>query len=170
MSLKKIAITGPESTGKSTLAQQLAHHFQTVFVPEYARTYIGQLTRNYTLSDILHIAQQQLILEQKTLPKANQYLICDTELIVTKIWSEHAFGECPPWIEQMIVQHPYDLYLLMEVDIAWQADEQREHPHLRKYFFDWYQEVLETFKLPYQIIQGEGHHRLHNAIKAIQNS
>lgn len=167
--IKKIAITGPESTGKSTLSVALANYYKTAFVPEYAREYIDQLNRPYTLADIVHIAQQQVRLEKEKACVANQYLICDTDLIVTKIWSEHAFEKCPTWITAAIQNQKYDLHLLMNVDIDWVKDEQREHPHLRQYFFERYQQTLEELQLPYQIISGKGQERVKNAIQAIKN-
>jgi len=96
--LKRIAITGPESTGKSCLCLQLAKHFNTYCVEEYARKYIDDLKRPYNLDDIIKIAKCQLSNENKLAEKANELLFCDTELIVTKIWSEHKFSVCLQWI------------------------------------------------------------------------
>lgn len=165
--IRKIAITGPESTGKSTLAQQLATYYNTVFVPEYARTYIAQLQRQYTLEDILHIAKGQVQQEKELINSANQYLFADTELLVTKIWATHAFGQCPEWIEKSYQQQHYDLYLLMNIDLPWQPDPQREHPHQRDFFFEWYQKELSEKKAPFVIISGSEKERLQNAVEAI---
>ncbi len=165
--MQKIAITGPESTGKSTLSAQLAQHYDTVYVPEYARMYMDQLDRTYTQADILRIAQKQVAMEQEFLSEARHLLISDTELLVTKIWSEHAFGNCPDWILENLEKQDYDLYLLMDIDLPWEPDPQREHPHLRQYFFDLYQQSLENLKAPYVIISGNAQERLQNAIQAI---
>ncbi|MFN2396724.1 MAG: AAA family ATPase [Bacteroidales bacterium] len=167
--IKKVAITGPESTGKSELAKQLAHHYQGDFVSEFARKYIEQLDREYSYEDILVIAQNQFKREQQMLQHAKRYFFADTELIVTKIWSLHKYGTCHPWIEKQIVNNTYDLILLCNVDLPWQFDEQREHPNLRNFFFDWYEKELDAYGFPYRIVSGKGTERLANAIAAIDN-
>lgn len=165
----KIAITGPESTGKSMLAEQLAKHFNTVWIPECAREYIDTLHRKYNQDDILNIAKAQLESENRILAKADHFLFCDTEFLVTKIWSEHAFGKCDPWILNKFSTHIYDLYLLMNIDLPWEFDPQREHPHKREYFFNLYLNELSSRKLPFKIISGIGEHRLANSIKIIKD-
>jgi len=167
--LRKIAITGPESTGKSNLARGLAQHYQTAFVPEFAREYIDALTRPYNQDDILTIAKNQLLAEKDAEKKAQGFLFCDTELIVTKVWSLHKFNSCHPWILQKIVENPYDLFLLCDIDLPWEFDEQREHPHLREYFMNWYRRELENYGFNYRVVSGEGDVRLKNAIAAIEN-
>lgn len=164
----KIAITGPESTGKSTLAEQLAAYYKTVWVPEYAREYIASIKRPYNYRDILHIAQSQLQKEEELLPKANQFLFCDTELIVTKVWSEHSYKGCDEWILQNINKHLYDLYLLCDVDLPWEYDPQREHPELREYFFSVYLKELKSRNFPFTIISGKKDIRLRKAIGSIE--
>ena len=159
----KIAITGPESTGKSTLSEQLATHYNTVWVPEYARTYIGNLGRDYTIDDIEAIARGQLQLEQELEAGAGTILISDTDLLVLKIWSEHAFGRCPEFIVEQLEQQNYNLYLLMGVDLPWEPDPQREHPHLRQFFYDWYKLELQTMGVPFAEISGQQHERFNNA-------
>ena len=165
--IKKIAITGPESTGKSLLAEQLARYYNTVYVPEYAREYIDNLNKPYNFDDILKIAKAQLKNEKLLETKANKILFCDTELIVIKIWMEHSFKTCPKWIFENINNHLYDLYLLADIDIPWKNDPQREHPHLRKYFFELYENELKIRKFPYEIVSGIDEVRLKNAIKII---
>lgn len=167
--IKKIAVTGPESTGKSFMAEVLAKELKTVWVPEYAREYIGKLNRPYTSKDIEVIARHQMALEDRLLTKANGVLLCDTDLIVTKIWSEFVFGFCPDWIEKEIVSSPHDLYLLMDIDLPWQEDPQREHPDRREELFNFYQTTLEKHKLPYFVISGKGINRQNNALEVIKN-
>ena len=159
----KVAITGPESTGKSTLSQQLAAHYNTLWVPEYARTYVETLDRPYTLLDLDLIAKGQLALEAQIQEKANRILFSDTDLLVIKVWSEHAFGKCPDWVLQKLKQQDYNLYLLMGVDLPWEPDPQREHPHLRQYFYDWYKRELEALQVPYLEISGQHAARLEEA-------
>jgi NadR type nicotinamide-nucleotide adenylyltransferase len=163
----RVAVTGPESTGKSMLAKQLAEHYNTQWVPEFAREYVGNLGREYTKEDILIIAKTQLINEEIAAEKANKILFCDTELIVTKIWSEHKYNSCDEWILENIGAHKYDLYLLCNIDLPWEADPQREHPHLREYLFDLYKKELEERHYDYCIISGTGELRMQCAVKAI---
>ncbi len=167
--IKKIAVTGPESTGKSELSKALASELKTTWVPEYAREYIGNLDRPYTSKDIEVIARQQIHLEEERMKSANKVLICDTDLIVTKIWSVFVFGFCPGWIEKEIVNRPYDLYLLMDIDLPWQEDPQREHPHKRKELFEFYKAELEKHGFPFEIISGIGSNRKNKAIEVIKN-
>ena len=168
--LKKFAITGPESTGKSILCQQLAAYYNALWIPEYARVYIDQLDRPYQQSDILAIAKKQHQIEMEAAEKAKQFLFCDTELIVTKIWSEHKYQICDPWILSQIKKSDYHLYLLCDIDLPWEQDPQREHPDLREYFFNKYQEVLNHYQFNYRIVSGAGKVRLANAIKLIEAS
>jgi NadR type nicotinamide-nucleotide adenylyltransferase len=163
----KIAIVGPESTGKSTITEALAKHFDTVFVPEYARTYIGELQRNYLFEDIEKIAQTQLRLENEMLHKAQGVLFCDTTLLVTKIWAEHRFKKKSKWIEDHYLPGSYDLHLLLDIDLPWQFDPQREHPHLRRFFLEWYKKELEESKANFYLISGNDKERLQRAIAQV---
>ncbi len=167
--LKKIAITGPESTGKSLLARQLAKHYQTNYVPEYAREYIDKLNRPYNKQDILEIAKGQISKEKELESKANKFLFCDTELIVTKIWCEHKYGDCHEWILKMINENRYDLFLLTNIDLPWQPDPQREHPDLRKYLFKLYYDELRERNFNFKIISGLKEDRLKNAVRAVED-
>lgn len=164
----KIAITGPESTGKSMLAQQLAGYYHTVWVPEYAREYIDELERPYIHKDILKIAKGQLRNERNMEGHANRILLCDTELIVTKIWSEVKYKTCDAWILKMIENHPYDLYLLCNIDLPWKEDPQREHPHMRETLFNLYFNELLERQFPFAVISGTGEERLKNAINSVE--
>ena len=130
--MKRIAITGPESTGKSTIAQQLAGHFNTLWVPEFARDYIAGLNRDYTLTDLEKIAQGQLELQKKTEAQNPEIFFTDTELLVIKVWSENAFGTCPDWILEALQNQQFDLYLLMNIDLPWEPDPQRDRARLQR--------------------------------------
>jgi NadR type nicotinamide-nucleotide adenylyltransferase len=165
----KVAITGPESTGKSTLSEKLAQQYNTVWVPEYARAYIEQLDRPYTLQDIEVIAKGQLALEKHMEQDAGQILFVDTDLLVIKIWSEHAFGQCPDWVLQQLKRQDYNLYLLMGVDLPWEPDPQREHPHLRQYFYEWYKRELEALQVPFVEISGQHASRLEQAMRHVNS-
>jgi NadR type nicotinamide-nucleotide adenylyltransferase len=164
----KIAVTGPESTGKSMLSEQLAGHYHTVWVPEYARGYINALKRSYNQLDILVIAKGQIRSEKTCYKKAGSFLICDTELIVTKIWSEVKYGNCDDWILKKIIENRYELFLLCDIDLPWENDPQREHPHKREYLFNLYKEELTGRGFPFFVISGFGKERLSNAIGIIE--
>lgn len=165
---RRISITGPESTGKSQLAEKLAGHYQTVWTPEYAREYLDLHGPYYKLEDIEKIARGQLAAEEERFKLASRWLFCDTDFIVLKIWAEHAFQHCPDWILKQIENHPYDLYLLCDVDLPWEPDPLREHPHLRQFFFNLYLVELNSRNLPFGIVKGNGHERLENAINIIE--
>jgi Predicted ATPase/kinase involved in NAD metabolism len=163
----RIAITGPESTGKSWLAENLAKTYHTTWVPEYAREYLEKLNRPYTYDDILAIAHGQMESEDSALQMADKFLFGDTECMVTKIWCDVKFERCHPWIIKQIEQRPYDLYLLCDIDLPWQPDPQREHPHLRKYLFDLYCTELTDRRLSFGIVKGIGEARLECAVEII---
>ena len=162
--LKRIAITGPESSGKSSLTRSLAEHYKSPYLPEYARQYIENLDREYVQADILKIALYQLKQEEELAMQSSDFLFVDTEFLVTKIWCEHKYKTCHPWIQQQFMNHKYDLYLLCDIDLPWVADSQREHPHLRQFLFDWYKKELDSARLPYKIVKGQGEDRIKNAI------
>lgn len=169
-SIKKIVVIGPESTGKSTLSEELAKALQTLWVPEYARTYLENLGREYTEADLLEIAKGQLAAEDTAIQQANKYLICDTDLYVIKVWSEAKYGRCHPWILEQIAQRKYDLYLLTYIDVAWTDDPQREHPlpEERQYFYNIYRDIVIQSGTQWVDIQGAEHERLFTATNAIQ--
>lgn len=165
--IRRIAITGPESTGKSSLAERLAWHYHTVWVPEYARQYLANLNRPYNNNDLVEIAVGQVRLEDNLRKKAAKLLICDTDLLVISIWYRHYYGRLHPMIADLMEHRPYDLYLLMDIDLPWRYDPMREHPHLRKYFFTWYEKELRERKLNYRIISGENWERMQHAVQAV---
>ncbi|MEA3479555.1 MAG: ATP-binding protein [Bacteroidota bacterium] len=167
MSTFRIAITGPESTGKSILTEQLARHYQTLWVPEYAREYLKEIDRPYDYEDILNIAKGQMSKENALVSRSGKFLFCDTDPIVTKIWCDVKFGTCHSWILDQINTQAYDLYLLCDIDLPWQHDPLREHPDKRGYLFKLFHEELRSRKLPFRIISGMGDKRLKQAIKVI---
>jgi len=166
--IKRIALIGPESTGKSDLCAKLATHYQTVCVHEYAREYITRLGRSYTLHDIELISNLQLEKELMALKHAARFLFTDTEMIVSKVWALDVFKESPGWFDEKISVEPYDLYLLTMPDLPWIADPVRENGHRRDFFFSWYKNELDIRKLPYEIISGSGKERFTNALKAVE--
>lgn len=163
-----IAITGPESTGKSWLSEQLAIHFNTLSVAEYAREYIENLERPYDFNDIELIAKKQLQLEEQAICRANKILFVDTDFFVTKIWSEFVFQKCSPWIINQLQVHTYDLHLLCDIDLPWEYDPQREHPDKRQELFELYKSELTKSNRPFEIVTGNGEARLHSALGALK--
>jgi len=165
--LLKVAITGPESTGKSMMAGQLADHYTTVWVPEYARLHLLKLNRPYNYDDVLEIAKKQLATEKVFDSLAKKVLFSDTDLLVTKIWCEDKFEKCHPWILDNLKKQHFDLYLLMDIDLPWEYDPMREDENRRKFLFDWYQKELEEYNCNYRIISGRDELRLKNAIREV---
>lgn len=166
-SIRRIAIIGPESTGKSTLAKDLALHYRTIFVAEYARDYVEQLHRPYHFKDVEKIAKIQVQCEKELVRDANQFIFFDTELIIIKIWFREVFQEVPAWIDDAIKASKIDLYLLCYPDLKWEFDPVRENPNRRFYLFNSYQDEINRINAKYEIIKGVGEHRLKNAIDAV---
>ena len=159
----RVALTGPESTGKTTLSRQLADHYRTSWAPEYARTYLEQHGPGYALADLEVIARGQVAAEDEAAARANRVVFCDTDLLVIKVWSEHAFGQCPEWVKHRIERQRYDLVLLLGVDIPWEADPLREHPNHRQYFYSLYQRELNDLMSNFAEISGSPAERLEQA-------
>jgi len=166
----KVAITGPESTGKSWLAQNLASFYKTEWVKEFAREHIGTTGRNYTLNDIIYIAENQIFNEKRIANGNHKIIFSDTEMMVCKIWSEVKFGYCPEVILSHLRHQYYDLYLLCNIDLPWEEDPQREHPDLRKYLFDRYYMEMLALGWNFRVVSGTGLQRLENAIKFVEEA
>lgn len=165
--IKKIAIVGPESTGKSTMAAYLANYYHTVWVPEFARDYCAKLTEAPTWQDEINMFHGQLNLEQELTPKANGLLICDTTFITVKIWSDYTFGRSPQQVLDELPKHKYDLYLLLNIDLPWQEDPLRDFPHMREHFMAVWQKELNALGANYVLISGTGQDRYENAVTVI---
>jgi NadR type nicotinamide-nucleotide adenylyltransferase len=163
----KIAMLGPESTGKTELCKQLASHFNTVWVPEYAREYLSAKQNQYTYDDVLYCLNQQLLLEEQMQKQANKILFCDTELINFKVWFKDIFNKAPVELEDKIKTHTYDLTILTYYDIPFEPDIVRVMEHRREYFFIWYQRELKDYGFNYSIIKGLGKERVSNAISSV---
>lgn len=166
--MQKIIITGPESSGKTTLAQELAQHYQTVWVPEFSRDYLNKLNRDYDEDDLLEIAKGQVKREDEFIEQHNpNLLICDTSLLVIKVWSNVKYKRCHPWILKQLDHRPVDLYLLTYPDIPWEPDPLREHPQQRDMLFDIYQQELQA--KTHTVVRGSWEQRLQTAIAAISH-
>jgi NadR type nicotinamide-nucleotide adenylyltransferase len=166
--VKKVAVIGPECTGKSALSQYLAGYFTTDWVPEYARGYVGNLVRPYIESDLLSIAHGQMRVEDEFARGDSSILFCDTNLYVIKVWSEFVFGSCHPEILDEIKNRKYDLYLLTYVDIPWESDPLREHPDRREELYQIYLNEMKNQPVPFVEIKGDREARQKTAVDAVQ--
>ena len=161
---------GAESTGKTWLCENLARHYNTVWVPEYAREYFNDSDiYNYTLEDLVKIAMKQMLMEDTGAKKANSLLFCDTNLITLKIWAELEFNSCPEQILKGLRTRNYDLFLLTENDVEWQVDPLRQNKHSRDKLLRLNKEEVIAAGKPYFVINGEGDKRLKNAVDAINS-
>ncbi|WP_028297473.1 AAA family ATPase [Olivibacter sitiensis] len=164
----KIAVVGPESTGKSTVSQAVAQHFNTVAVPEYAREYCRNLNRKYTLQDEVNIFYGQLALERALVPFVNKgIMVCDTMFLTVKIWCDHLFGDTPNEVKAELNTHKYDFYLLMDIDLPWEDDPLRDFPEERPYFLEIWKRELEELGADYELISGIGPKRIEHALQSI---
>lgn len=166
----RIAITGPESTGKTTLAKQLAELYNGQYIREFAREYIEKLPHLYTFEDIESIANTQVEQYQETRNSSERIFFFDTWLIITKVWFNWVFGKAPLWLEDQILKCPIDLFLLCCPDLPWEADSVRENGgENRIKLFDQYREELKHYGFNFVEISGTGDDRLTNAIAAIRD-
>ena len=168
--MKKIVIIGPESTGKSTLCADLAAHYNTVWCPEYARTYLEERGNNYSFENLLEIAKGQQSLEEDTLLKAAPpFYFIDTNQYVIKVWCEVVFSDCHSWIIKQIAKTQYDYYLLCDVDLPWVADGLREYPDLaqRQRLLKMYKDILVNDGTPWALISGTASERLQRAVSVL---
>jgi nicotinamide riboside kinase len=163
-----IGIVGPESTGKSALSTELAQKYGVARVPEVARDFLENLNRPYREEDLLHLAHLQLKAEQDVLKTNPTVLICDTTLLVIRIWSQFKYKRCHPEILKLEEERQYDLFLLTDIDLAWEVDPLREHPDRRGELFGWYYRALLEKNTPFSIIRGHGIERTQNAIRTIE--
>lgn len=163
----KVCVIGPECTGKTELSKFLATYYNTSWVEEYARAYINKLGRNYERVDLAKIAHGQLRMEDEWISEANRVLVCDTNLLVIKIWSMHKYGECDAEILKKISERKYSLYLLTNIDVPWENDPQREHPDKREHFWKIYQDEVKQTRIPFVEISGDREQRRKIAIEAI---
>lgn len=167
----RIAVIGPESTGKSTLSADLAAHFKSIWVPEYARQHLEMHGLEYNFDDLLTIARKQVEEEDKlSIIAGNKPLFIDTNLYVIKVWSEFVFNKCHWWILDEIVNRKYDYYLLCDIDLPWEYQPMREYPDLdsRKLLFHMYKDILINQQVPWQLITGSNEERLESAIQVVQ--
>ncbi len=172
INIVKIVLFGPESTGKTTISQQLARHYNTVWVPEYAREYLQTKWNNFRKTceneDLIPIAVGQMRLENELAKKADRVLFCDTDLLETKVYSQEYYGGfVDPRLDEATHINEYDLYLLTYTDTPWEADDLRDRPEMRMEMFQSFENALKLHGKKYIILKGSRKKRFNKAVKAI---
>ncbi len=168
----KVVLFGPESTGKTTLSRQLAQYYNSVWVPEYARDYLQNKWNNERktceASDLVPIAIGQMKLENELAQKTNTVLICDTDLLETKVYSEAFYaGICDPILDKYAKANTYDLYFLTYIDTPWIPDDLRDKPDRREEMFSAFEQALIENNRPYVLLKGDKKKRLETAVAHI---
>ncbi|MCG8827120.1 ATP-binding protein [Tenacibaculum dicentrarchi] len=172
--LVKVVLFGPESTGKTTLSGQLARHYNTVWTPEFAREYLQDKWNNERKiceqKDIIPIAEGQIKLENELSKKADKVLICDTDLLETKVYSEEYYGGfVDANLDEAAIKNTYDIYFLTYIDTPWEADDLRDKPGERLEMFTAFENTLIKYKRPYVLLKGDKETRLKKAVEIIDN-
>lgn len=170
--VKKILILGAECTGKSTLSRDLAQHFNTVYVPEFMRTYLDKKPAGYICQydDLIPIAKGQIDSENQLVTQANRFLFCDTSLILLQVYSEFYFDKCPDFIRETIPKLQYDkIFVTDNVGVTWVADGQRDLPNGHDEIFARIEKVLQNNGLNYHHISGNRQQRLNSVINLLKN-
>jgi NadR type nicotinamide-nucleotide adenylyltransferase len=179
----KVVVIGPESTGKSSLCEQLANHYKTEWVKEYAREYLIANGTEYSYDNLLEIAKGQFALEKAAIQLVEdknttsatndlpEIVLIDTNMYVLKVWCEFVFEKCHPWILNQIVENSYDLYLLCDIDLPWVKDELREYPdvEIREKLYHHYKDLLINQSTPWVNISGNYQQRVEIAVNAIDS-
>lgn len=172
--LHRVAVIGPESTGKTTLSQALAAHFQTHWVPEYMRGYCQALwdesQQICRREDLLPIAQGQMESENRLAQTARDVLICDTCLWELVVYAYLYFGECPRDLEAAALASHYDTVLLTDIDVPWIADDLRDKPHEREKVLALFQDFLNRNRIAFTLLSGSHEQRLQQAVRLIENA
>lgn len=170
--LVKVVLFGPESTGKTTLSGQLARYYNTVWTPEFARKYLQDKWNNERKiceqKDIIPIAEGQIKLENDLALKADKVLICDTDLLETKVYSEEYYGGfVEDELDEAAIKNEYDIYFLTYIDTPWEADDLRDRPEQRLQMFTAFENTLKKYNRPYVLLKGDKETRLKKAIEVI---
>lgn len=167
----KIVLFGPESTGKTVLAKQLATHYNTLWVPEFSRLFAEEKAKKnkiLTKADVLTIAKEQIALENTLTKQVDNLLICDTNLLETKVYSKAYYqGYSPEILNKYALENYYNLYFLTNIDIPWESDGIRDKPNEREVMFNMFQDELINNNLPYVLLSGSFSKRLDKAIEHI---
>jgi len=165
--IARVCLIGPESTGKSGLAERLGQHFGVPWIPEYAREYALRRDKRLSYDDVEPIARGHMATEARG-PRPEAFVILDTDLISTVVYSRHYYGKCPDWIVDEARARRADLYLLMDTDVPWVADAARDAGgEARHDLFDAFRRALGDFETRWVIISGSWDERFHAAAAEI---
>ena len=170
--IPRVVLYGPESSGKTTLAKALAQHYQTEWVEEFARDYLqnkwDEQQAVCSLEDLPIIVAGQLERENQKAAQANKVLFCDTNVRVTRVWSEtHFDGHCDPAILEVSKKLKYDLYLLTGIDVPWEKDDLRDRPDDREWMYNCFLNALKEQRVHFAEVSGSVAERLKTAISEI---
>ena len=160
----RIVITGPESSGKTTLSQSLSEHFNVPFIPEFARSYLEKRGGEYTQSDLNVIAKGQL---ESVTTSQSKFDICDSDFSVLEIWSQYKYGNVSELIQELVNQNLFDLHILCTPDMPWEEDSLRENPDNRDQLFELFKESLNRHNKNFIIVSGEHKKRLKKSLQSI---
>jgi NadR type nicotinamide-nucleotide adenylyltransferase len=166
--VRRVTVTGSESTGKTSLARRLAEQFRTLWVPEFSREYAMHKAAPLDASDVEPIAHGQMRLEDEVLARARGMVILDTDLVSTVVYAEHYYGSCPPWVDAAARERLADLYLLCDIDAPWVADPVRDRPHARAEIHAAFSAQLQRYGAPYVLIRGDWATREASAVAAVE--
>lgn len=162
-----LSIVGPECTGKTALAGDLADHFGVAYVTEYARDYLAGRT-DYAPADVEAIARGQMALEADALAADRSPVILDTDLLVVRVWWEEKYGPLPDWLRRAFAAQAPRRYLLTAPDLPWEPDPLRESPLDRERLFEVYRATLVAEAQPFDVVRGTGAARLRCALAALE--
>lgn len=177
-SIKRIVLIGPESTGKTTMAEWLAAHFATSWSKEYLRLFVDVKLRHplllaagepiVTEAEVTDIAIGQVVLEDQAVAlAANGVTFLDTNLLLNMIYARHYFGKYPQWMEGEWASRRYDHYLLFKDDLPWVADPQRESEAIRHEAYGWIEQEIRMRNLPFSYISGRDSDRRELVLKIL---
>ena len=165
---RRVVVIGPECTGKTTLARELADRYGVRWVPEYARAFVNQVRRPVRFDDVDAIGRGQRAAEDEAMRDGRPLLVLDTDLVSTFVYSHHYYGDCPPWIEGAVPARLSDLYLLLGTDVPWQPEGYlREQPERREELYARFRQALEDLGARVVEVRGTWDQRRSTAIAAI---
>ena len=164
----KIAFTGPESTGKTSLSMLVAETFKGVYIPEYSRSFLEKTNGFYEEQDLVTIALGQCEALQNVLITGNHLLVSDTDMTVMKVWSQFKYGRVSTVIEQLYLEETFDHLFLCDTDIPWEEDPLREHPESRDELFALYLEMIQAKTKNFTIVKGSLKERLMQVRQVIE--